>query len=128
MDLNQILITNPVPDDIMNNAYHFDSLCRAVTRITEQENTVFFNEETITEFSLSARKAALLEDFESQASVLFEQLRTKAPLNVALQRYFICRLEDLQNVLRINTSLQLHTMSRLHSEISGEHIGGEACH
>ncbi|MGH1397640.1 MAG: hypothetical protein ACRBCT_00295 [Alphaproteobacteria bacterium] len=127
MDLDQILIANPVSDDLMCTARYFNSLCDAITRITEDENDVFFADDILVDVGLSARKAALLEDFEDHADALFELLKAKAPLNATLQRYFITRLERLQSILRVNTSLQLHAMGRVQAALSGqERI--EQCH
>ena len=93
----------------------------------EAENKTFFADEILVDAGLSARKAALLEDFETQAGDLFDLLKTQAPLNASLQRYFVTRLEKLQNVLRINTSLQLHAIGRVQAELSGQERV-EQCH
>ena len=130
MDLDQILMTNPVSDAVIEIARYFDSLCSAIIRITEDENNVFFSDEVLVDVALSARKGDLLDDFETKAEELFLVLKAEAPLNIALQRYFINRLEGLQDVLRINTSLQLHAIQRVHAEADGEAYreGTQQCH
>lgn len=115
MDLDQILTSHPVSDAVIETSRYFDSLCSAIIRITENENSAFFADEVLVDIALSARKTALLDDFETKAEELFMILKSQAPLNVALQRYFIQRLEGLQDVLRVNTSLQLHAIQNVHA-------------
>lgn len=125
--LEKIFESDTLPQDLMALAEYFDSLCDSLLALTEQENETFFSGDFSPAGEASARKTALLTVFEEQAEKIFEAIRDHAGHNVPLQRYFIKRLDVLQEKLRVNTSLQIHAVDQIHGQISGQEAY-EQCH
>jgi hypothetical protein len=87
--------------------------------LTEIENENYMLDAIVANTPISLQKVDLLEEFEVKAQDIFVLLKTEASDNLALQTYFIDKIQQLQSMLRVNTTLQLDAMSKIYGQLNG---------
>lgn len=119
ISLNQILKLSDVSNELAHTFNTFDNLCDMLMELTEIENENYMLDAIVANTPISLQKVDLLEEFEVKAQDIFVLLKTEASDNLALQTYFIDKIQQLQSMLRVNTTLQLDAMSKIYGQLNG---------
>ena len=125
MNIETLLMMGQSNQILKKEILSFDTLCDELSTLTEQENHGFLSGDR--NLKVTTRKLKLLNFFEYEAPRIFNLLKEQAPHNHALHDFIIDKIQNLQDKLKVNTSLQVHAMSALQNKVTG---GGDTqqCH
>ncbi|MGB0719125.1 MAG: hypothetical protein ACPGRX_01545 [Bdellovibrionales bacterium] len=125
--LHDVLDLMDLPAERLESVRAFDGLCDALLELTDQENEYFMADVFYENKEISMRKIELLAVFEEQSRALFALITGDFCDHLALQAYFVEKIQLLQDKLKVNTSLQLHAMGQIQGRLMGEEAR-EQCH
>lgn len=116
MMLDRILTSSTLSSGLSGRLQDFDRLCDQLFSLTETENTILMADHIYATPDISKKKGAVLQLFEDIAHKMFDEIAEEDPTNTALYRYFVDKIEDIYNALKVNTGLQLsiiHDLNKL---------------
>ncbi len=123
MTLDHILEKSDIASSLCNQMRDFEQLCHELSALAEEENNRIMAETFSPDTHYTVQKITMLKTFEEEAPRLSKRISTELWDHEMLQNHFVKMIEDLQRKLRINTSLQLHTMEQIQARKRKAHEG-----